>query len=189
MRRLIVTEFVSLDGVMEGPGSSDRFKYAGWTNAYSSEQGMQFKFDELMNSGALLLGRNTYDGFAEAWPGQSDEAGFADKMNSMPKYVVSNNLKKATWSNSHLITGDVAGKVRKLKQSAGQDILVYGSGLLVQELMRAQIIDEYHLLVYPLVLGSGKKLFGDGVKASLKLTETKAFDKGVVLLNYVPDKK
>ncbi len=186
MRKVIVSEFVSLDGVMEDPGGAEKFNHGGWTMPYGNQEIGKFKFDELFASGALLLGRVTYQGFAAAWPSMKDEAGFADRMNSLPKYVVSTTLKKVEWNNSWLIKENVAEKVSKLKQQPGQDILIAGSGELVHTLMQHDLIDEYRLLVYPVVLGSGKRLFKDGSNATLKLVETKTFSSGVVALSYQP---
>jgi dihydrofolate reductase len=189
MRKIIVSEFVSLDGVMEGPGPVDEFKLAGWTMPYWSEEIGKYKFDELFASDALLLGRVTYQGFAAAWPSRTDEAGFADRMNSLPKFVVSTTLEKVEWNNSKMIKGNVAEEVSRLKQQPGQDLLVAGSGKLVQTLMQHDLIDEYRLLVYPVVLGSGKRLFRDRSNATLKLVETKTFSSGVVLLRHQPGRK
>lgn len=174
MRKVIVTMYVSLDGVIEEPS---------WTMLYWNDQLAQFKFDELFASDALLLGRVTYQGFAKAWPSMTDETGFADRMNSMPKYVASRTLQEAEW-NASLIKEDVAEEVARLKQQPGQDLLVYGSAELVQTLMQHDLVDEYRLLVYPVVLGSGKRLFGDGSATSLKLVDTRTFSSGVVALIY-----
>ncbi len=149
----------------------------------------KFKLDEIFASDALLLGRVTYQGFAAAWPSRTDEAGFADRMNSLPKYVVSTTLAKAEWNNSRLIKENVAAEVTRLKQQPGQEILVAGSDELVQTLMQNDLIDEYRLLVYPVVVGKGKRLFKEGNNVTLKLTESKAFSSGVVLLRYQPDQK
>jgi dihydrofolate reductase len=186
MRKIFVTEFVSLDGVMEDPGGAEKFVHGGWTMPYWSDEIGKFKFDELLASDALLLGRVTYQGFAAAWPSRTDEAGFAQRMNSLPKYVVSTTLEKAEWSNSHLIKGNITKEVSKLKEQPGQDVLVAGSNRLVHTLMQHDLIDEYRLLVYPVVLGSGKHLFGDANKATLRLVETRRFSSGVVLLRYQP---
>lgn len=189
MRKVIVSEFVSLDGVMEDPGGAEKFEHGGWTMPYWSEEIGKFKFDELFASDALLLGRVTYQGFAAAWPGRTDEAGFADRMNSLPKFVVSTTLKKVEWNNSRLIKGNIGEEVSRLKQQPGQDILVAGSGELVHTLMQHDLVDEYRLLVYPVVLGKGKRLFRDRDHATLKLVETKTFSSGVVALAYQPDRK
>lgn len=186
MRKIIVSEFVSLDGIMEGPGPDDPFKYAGWTMPYVDETFLRFKHDELFASDTLLLGRLTYEGFAKAWPSRKDEQGFADRMNSIPKYVVSTSLDEAPWNNTHLVKDDVVERLRALKEDPGRDILVMGSGVLVELLMHHNLVDEYRLLVYPVVLGAGKRLFKDGVKATLDLVNTDTFDSGVVLMRYKP---
>jgi dihydrofolate reductase len=178
MRRVIVSEFVSLDGVMEEPS---------WTFQFSSEEQQKFKFDELFASDALLLGRVTYQGFAAAWPSITDEEGFADRMNSLPKFVVSTTLEGVEWNNSSLIKENVAEEVARLKQQPGQDILIYGGGELVHTLMQHDLIDEYRIWVHPVVLGSGKRLFRDGSDTKvLRLVETKTFSSGVVVLAYQP---
>ncbi len=184
VRKIVVSEFVSLDGVIEDPGGSEKSKHGGWTMPYWSDEIGKFKFDELFGSDTLLLGRVTYQGFADAWPSRTDEQGFAQRMNGLPKYVVSTTLDEVEWNNSRLIKGDVAKEVSKLKQQPGRDILIAGSGELVHELMKHDLIDEYRLLVYPVVLGSGKRLFAEGTKANLKLLEARTFASGVVLLRY-----
>jgi len=189
MRKVFVTEFVSLDGVMEDPGGAEKFVHGGWTMPYWSDEIGKFKLDELFSSDALLLGRVTYQGFAAAWPSRTDEEGFAQRMNSLPKYVVSTTLDKAEWNNSHLIKGNIPKEVSQLKKQPGQDIMVAGSNRLVHTLMQHDLIDEYRLLVYPVVLGSGKRLFGDVSKATLRPVETKMFSSGVVLLRYQPNSK
>jgi len=178
MRKVVVTMFVSLDSVTEAPEK--------WSFPFWNDEIAKFKHDELFASDALLLGRVTYQGFAAAWPSRTDETGFADTFNNLPKFVVSATLEKVEWNNSRLIKGNVADEVSKLKQQPGQDIVIHGSGELVRTLMPHNLIDEYRLLVYPVVLGSGKRLFGDGSKATLKLAETKTFSSGVVLLRYQP---
>ncbi len=185
--KLVVSEFISLDGVIEGPGPNDPYEHAGWTMQYGCEELMKFKFDELMASDALLLGRITYEGFASAWPSMQDEAGFADKMNSMPKYVVSSSLKKAEWQNSQVISENIVARIKELKEQAGGDLLVNGSSKLVTTLVNNGLVDEYRLLVYPIVLGTGKRLFVDVNKSQLRLAEVDSFKTGVVLLNYVRD--
>ncbi len=179
MRKVIVSEYVSLDGVMEEPA---------WTMPYWYDEIAKFKFDELFASDALLLGRVTYQGFVRAWPSMTDEEGFADRMNSLPKYVASRTLEEAEW-NATLIKDNIAEEVARLKQQPGQDLLIYGSGDFVQTLMQHDLIDELRLLVYPVVLGKGKRLFKDESNKKLKLVETKAFSSGVVLLSYQPDRK
>ena len=143
--------------------------------------------DELQASDALLLGRKTYEGFAAAWPAMQDDAGFADKMNSMPKYVVSSTLDKAEWSGSQLIKGDVPEEVRRLKQEPGRDLLLAGSARLFNALMRGDLIDVYRFMVHPIVLGEGERLFADNAdKRSLKFTHSKTFSSGIVILEYEP---
>ncbi len=187
MRKVVVSEYVTLDGVMEDPGGAEGFEHGGWSFQFWNEEAAKFKFDELFTSDALLLGRVTYQGFAKAWPSMTDEAGFADRMNSLPKFVVSTTLEEVAWNNSRLIKGNIAEEVYKLKQQPGQDILIAGSGELVHTLMQHDLIDEYRLMVYPVVLGSGKRLFRDGSDTTvLRLVETKTFSSGVVVLSYQP---
>ena len=181
MRKVIVTEFLTLDGVMEAPNE--------WSFPYWSDEAAQFKYDELFASDALLLGRVTYDGFAAAWPSMADEQGFADRMNGIAKYVVSTTLETAEWNNSTIISANVADEIARLKAMPGQDILVGGSAQLIQTLIVHDLVDAYRLLVYPLVRGSGKRLFADGTAASLELIEAKPFSKGVVALIYEPARK
>lgn len=179
MRRVVVTEFVSLDGVMEDPR---------WTFQFDrGDDGEKFKLDEVLASDALLLGRVTYQGFAEAWPSRTDEVGFAAKMNSMAKFVVSTTLDEVEWNNSTLIKDNVAEEVSKLKQQPGQDILVAGSRQLVHTLMQHDLVDEYRLMVFPVVLGSGKRLFEDGSDTTrLRLVDSKTVGEGVLILTYEP---
>lgn len=186
MRRLVVSEFVTLDGVMQDPGGVGEIERGGWSMPYWHEEIGKVKFDELFASDALLLGRVTYEGFAAAWPGQSDEAGFADRMNGIAKYVVSTTLKDPQWNNSRVIQGNVVEEIAELKRQPGHDILVGGSGQLVQTLMRNNLVDEYRLLVYPVMLGEGKRLFKDGSYVKLKLVEARSVPSGVALLRYEP---
>ena len=172
--RLVVTEFVTLDGVMEDPGGAEQTPNGGWAFRFErGPEGDKFKLDELMAADVQLLGRRTYEGFAAAWPSMTDDVGFADKMNSMPKYVVSSTLQTAAWNNSTILRGDVVDEVTRLKQAPGRDILVAGSCQLVQTLARHQLVDEYRLMIFPIVLGSGKRLFGEGLPATpLKIVES-----------------
>ncbi len=186
MRKVIVTEYVTLDGVMEDPGGSEKTEYGGWSFKFWNEEAAKFKFDELFASGALLLGRVTYQGFAAAWPAMKDEYGFADRMNSLPKYVVSTTLEKLEWNNSMVITGDVAKEVSGLKQQPVQDILVAGSAGLAHLLRQHDLVDEYRLLVHPVIQGGGKRLFEDGNLSTVKLVEAQPFGSGIVLLSYEP---
>jgi dihydrofolate reductase len=186
MGRIVVTEFVSLDGVMEDPGGSENFKHGGWSFAFSrGDEGDKFKLDEALEAEALLLGRVTYEGFAAAWP--SREGTFADKFNNMPKYVVSSTLEHAEWNNSTVLQGDVAEEVSKLKDHHDGDIVVHGSAQLVQTLLEQGLIDELRLMVFPVVLGSGKRLFGETRdKAPLRLADSQTVGEGVTILVYQP---
>jgi len=184
--RIIVTEFVSLDGVIEAPGGGEDYKHGGWTFEIDrGAEGNKFKLDETLDADALLLGRVTYEGFAAAWPSREDE--FADKFNTMPKYVVSSTLDKPDWNNSTVLDGDVAEEVAKLKQTQEGDIVVHGSAQLVQALIEHDLVDELRLMVFPVVLGSGKRLFGDtSDKKRLRLTDSKTVGDGVSILVYEP---
>ena len=188
MGRIVVTEFVSLDGVVEAPGGGEGFKHGGWSFEISrGEEGDKFKLDETLASEALLLGRVTYEGFAAAWPSRADEAGFADKFNSMPKYVVSSTLKDPAWTNTTVLDGDLVEEVTRLKQEQDGDIVVHGSPQLVQTLIEHDLVDEYRLMVFPVVLGSGKRLFGETTdKKSLRLVDSKVVGDGVAILVYQP---
>jgi dihydrofolate reductase len=186
MGKIVVTEFISLDGVIEAPGGGEDYKHGGWTfEIERGAEGNKFKLDELDEAEAQLLGRVTYEGFAAAWPGRSDEAGFAEKMNGMPKYVVSSTLEEAEWNNSTVLSGDVATAVTKLKQDVDGVILVAGSAQLVQALLANDLVDELRLMVFPVLLGSGKRLFGEHPeKLSLELTDSKTVGDGITILTY-----
>jgi dihydrofolate reductase len=186
MGRIVVTEFVSLDGVVEAPGGGETFKHGGWSFEISrGDEGDKFKLDETLSSEALLLGRVTYEGFAQAWPSREGE--FADKFNTMPKYVVSSTLEDAEWNNSTVLKGDVAEEVAKLKQEQDGDIVVHGSPRLVQTLIEHDLVDEFRLMVFPVVLGSGKRLFGETRdKKPLRLVDSKVVGDGVAILVYAP---
>lgn len=189
MGRIVVTEFVSLDGVIEDPGGSETFRHGGWSFEISrGDEGDKFKLDEVFSSEALLLGRVTYEGFAAAWPSREGE--FADKFNSMPKYVVSTTLEDPEWNNSTVIKGDVAEEVSKLKEQLDGDVVIHGSATLVQSLVEDDLVDEYRLMVFPIVLGSGKRLFGDSSDASaLRLVGSEPVGPdGVVILTYEPQR-
>jgi dihydrofolate reductase len=186
MGKVVVSQFISLDGVVEDPGGAEGFDRGGWAFNLGPEGG-KFKLDEVMASEALLLGRVTYEGFAEAWPSRSGD--FADKFNGMPKYVVSRTLKDPEWNNSTVIGGDVAEAVAELKRDFDGDILVNGSVRLVQTLMEHDLIDEYRLMVFPTILGAGKRLFGEtGDAAALRLVEAKPADETLILI-YEPSAK
>ena len=179
MRKIVVTEFVSLDGVMEDPR---------WTFKYWNDEIANFKGEESEASDALLLGRVTYEGFAAAWPQRNDEG--AEYFNNVRKYVVSETLEEPLeWNNSVLIKDNVVERISALKQQDGKDIMVHGSGTLAQTLMQHDLVDRYRLLVYPLVLGGGKRLFGENTPATLKLLESRSFSSGVVALIYEPDRQ
>ncbi|QTN00307.1 dihydrofolate reductase [Sediminibacillus dalangtanensis] len=185
MRKIIVTEFLTLDGVMEDPGGGDESEYGGWSAQFWSKEAEEFKHDELFASDALLLGRVTYQGFAAAWPAMTDDTGFAERMNNVPKYVVSTTLEEVEWNNSRLIKGNLAEEISKLKQEPGQDITVHGSGQLVNSLMQYDLIDEYRLMIHPVVVGGGKRLFKENSHAkNLSLVETHTFKSGIVVLIY-----
>jgi dihydrofolate reductase len=186
MSRLLVSEFVTVDGVMEDPGGVEGFEHGGWAFQFErGAEGDRFKLDETLQAGSLLLGRVTYEGFAAAWPSRKDEAGFAEKMNAMPKHVVSSTLERAEWNNSRVLGSDLAA-VSELKREAGGDILVAGSCRLVNGLAQQGLIDEYRLMVFPIILGSGKRLFTDTGKASaLRLTSSKAAGE-CMILTYEP---
>ena len=186
MGRIVVTEFVSLDGVMEDPGGAENFKHGGWSFEFSrGDEGDKFKLDETLSSEALLLGRVTYEGFAEAWPSREGE--FADKFNTMPKYVVSSTLEEPEWNNSTVLKGDVVEEVAKLRQEQDGDIVVHGSAQLVQTLVEHDLVDEFRLMVFPVVLGSGKRLYGEtSDKKRLRLVDSKVVGDGVAILTYEP---
>ena len=187
MRKVIASEFVSVDGVMEDPS---------WTFQFASEEQERFKFDELAASDALLLGRTTYEGFAAAWPNMMEQyegprraelGEYADLMNGYPKHVVTTTLEEARWNNSTIIRENVAEEVLKLKRQPGKDVLIFGSADLVNALMRHDLIDEFRLMVFPMVVGKGKRLFGGGIdEMVLELVDTEMFGSGVVVLTYRP---
>jgi dihydrofolate reductase len=183
--RIVVTEFVSLDGVMEAPGGED-FKYPGWSFEFDrGDDGNQFKLEETHAAEALLLGRLTYEGFAAAWPPREGE--FADKFNNMPKYVVSSTLEDPEWNNSTVLKGDLTDEVAKLKQEVDGDIYVHGSARLVQALVENDLVDELRLMVFPVVLGTGRRIFGEtSDKKPLRLVESKTVGDGVAILIYQP---
>jgi dihydrofolate reductase len=174
MGKLVVTEFVSVDGVFEDPGGAEGYEHGGWTFEYDrGEDGNKFKLDELTEAEVQLLGRVTYEGFAAAWPAREGE--FADKLNSDPKYVVSTTLADPEWQNTTVISGDVAGEISRLKERTSGVILVAGSGTLVRTLLENDLVDELRLMVFPTVLGRGKRLFPDGIdRRKLRLAEARA---------------
>jgi dihydrofolate reductase len=184
MGRIVVTEFISLDGVIEAPGGGEDYKYGGWTFEIDrGDEGNQFKLDETMSSAALLLGRRTYEGFAAAWPERDGE--FAGKFNTMPKYVVSSTLRDPEWTNSTVLSGDVVGEVTNLKKEQDGDVIVHGSAQLVQSLIEHDLVDELRLMVFPVVLGTGKRLFGETTdKKRLKLSSSTVVGDGVTIQVY-----
>ncbi len=190
MGRIVVSEFVSLDGIMEDPGGAESYDRGGWAFKFErGAEGDKFKLDEVMDSEAMLLGRVTYQGFAQAWPGRTDEVGFADKMNTMPKFVISNTLDSADWTNSTVVSGDVVDELRKLRDDTSGDLLVAGSARLVHTLTEHDLVDEYRLMVFPILLGSGKRLFEERDTAqSLKLVESRP-TADVVLVRLQPDRE
>ena len=183
MGKIIVTEFVSVDGVMEAPGGGEGYKHDGWTFEIDRGEGDKFKLHETMDTEALLLGRRTYEGFAAAWPEREGE--FADKFNEMPKYVVSSTLKDPEWNNSTVLDGDVAEEVAKVKEQVDGNIVVHGSASLVQDLLENDLVDELRLMVFPVVLGTGKRLWGEtSDKKRLKLSGTQTVGDGVAIMTY-----
>jgi dihydrofolate reductase len=186
MAKIVVTEFVSLDGVIEAPGGGEPYRHAGWTFAIDrGKEGDKFKLDEAFASDGLLLGRATYESFAAAWPTMQGE--FADKFNGMPKYVVSSTLadEQASWSNTTVLRGVLAEEVAKLRESADGELVVHGSAQLVQGLLELGLIDELRLMVFPVVLGSGKRLFGESEqKQSMRLTSSQIVGDGIAILVY-----
>jgi dihydrofolate reductase len=187
VRNVVVSEFVTMDGVMEDPGGAEGFEHGGWSFQFSSDEAQKYKYDELFAADALVLGRVTYQGFAAVWPNVTDEQGFAERMNGLPKYVASTTLHDLDWNNSTLIEGDVAKAVAELKQQPGQDILVAGSRTLVQYLLEHDLVDEIRLMVSPIVLGTGKRIFGEGLgKKVFKPVDMQTFASGIVVLTYAP---
>jgi dihydrofolate reductase len=186
MGKIVVTEFISLDGVIEAPGGGEDYKHGGWTFEIDrGDEGNKFKLDELLEAEAQLLGRRTYEGFAAAWPKMEDEAGFAAKMNGMPKYVVSSTLERADWENTTILSGDPADSVATLKEKVDGIILVAGSAALVRSLIENNLVDELRLMVFPVLLGQGKRLFPEGeAKHRLQLAEAKTVGDGISLVRY-----
>jgi dihydrofolate reductase len=191
VRKVIVSEFVTLDCVMEDPGGAEGFEHGGWSFQFDrGDEGDKFKFDELAAADALLLGRVTYEAFAAAWPQMEEQTGeYGAWMNGYPKHVASTTLQEPLeWNNSTLIKGDVAEEVSRLKEQPGKDILIFGSAQLVHTLMEHDLIDEYRIMVFPIVVGSGKRLFGDvGQTKALRLVDTQPVGPdGVLILTYEP---
>jgi dihydrofolate reductase len=184
-RKLVVTQYISIDGVIEDPVGMEGSGLGDWTGPFQrGPEGDRVKFQELSASDALLFGRATYEAFAAVWPTVKDEAGFADRINGLPKYVASRKLAKADWNNTTIWRGDVAEEVKRLKAEQGGDVLVYGSAALAHTLIEHGLVDEFNLMVYPVVLGRGKKLFPEGAKLELALMEGKQLGSGIMLLRY-----
>jgi dihydrofolate reductase len=185
MGRIIVTEFVSLDGVMQAPGGEE-FRHKNWSFEFDrGKEGDKFKLDETLDAEALLLGRVTYEGFAASWPSRSGE--FADKLNTMPKYVVSSTLKEPKWSNTTVLEGDPVKTVAKLKRDLRGNIYVHGSCRLAQTLIEHDLVDQINLMVFPVLLGTGKRLFGETTdKKKLRLADSKTVGDGIAILIYQP---
>jgi dihydrofolate reductase len=189
MGRIIVTEFVSLDGVIEDPGGSEDYRHGGWSFEFPrGEEGDRFKLDETMESDALLLGRVTYEGFAASWPGREGE--FAEKFNTMPKYVVSSTLENPDWTNTTVLDGDPVEALTRLRDSFDGVLVVHGSATLVQTLLEHDLVDELRLMTFPVLLGSGKRVFSDASekKTPLRLVESKPVGDGVMILVYAPSR-
>ncbi len=180
MSKIVATEYLTLDGIMENPGG-------GWSFQFWNDEAATFKHDELFASDALLLGRITYEGFSAAWPTMTGTGEFGERMNSIPKYVVSTTLTEATWNNSTIIKDNIIDEIANLKQKHSQDILLCGSADLVNSLIACNLIDEYRLMVHPIIFGTGKHLFKEGnTPKTLKLVDTKTFSTGVTVLSYEP---
>jgi dihydrofolate reductase len=185
VRKLIVSEFISLDGVVKDPGGAEGFERGGWNTPYWNDELAGYKRDELFSADGLVLGRITYEGFAASWPDASHEAGdYADRMNGFPKYVASNTLTDLTWNNSHLLDGDLEKHVRRLKEQPGQDLLVFGSGRLVRTLIQLNLVDQLRLQVHPVVVGRGERLFGETDAITTFESEGATMLGPVVLLRY-----
>jgi dihydrofolate reductase len=185
MGKVVITEFISLDGVIEAPGGGESYEHQGWTFEIDrGAEGDKFKLDEAFASEALLLGRTTYEGFAAAWPSMEGE--FADKFNGMPKYVVSSTLSEPAWNNTTVLAGDFVAEITKLKDSLDGEIVVHGSAQLAQALIEHDLADELRLMVFPVLLGSGKRLFGASGKKSLRLSDSKTVGDGIAVLTYTP---
>jgi dihydrofolate reductase len=189
MRNVVVSEFITMDGVFGDPGGAEKTEHGGWSFKFWSDESAKYKYDELFAADALLLGRVTYEGFAAAWPAMTDDE-FGERMNSVPKYVASTTLDKVEWQNSRLIEGDVVEAVSALKQQEGQNILVGGSGELADTLLRAGLVDELRFLVSPVVLGSGRRFFKDGSPPKvMELAEAVTFASGVLAVTYRPQRE
>jgi dihydrofolate reductase len=184
-KKIVVTEYVSLDGVIEDPVGMENSGLGNWTGPFSrGPEGDRFKLEELLAADCLIFGRTTYDAFAPYWPHVKDETGLADRMNSLPKYVASSTLKQATWGESTIWNGDIVAAAKTLKAEGEGEALIYGSASVVHQLAAAGLIDEYRLMVYPIILGAGKRLYPNGAASQLQLAESKQLGAGIVLLRY-----
>lgn len=186
MGRIVVTEFVSLDGVMQDPGGAEDFKYGGWVfEIERGEEGDKFKYDEVLDSEAFLLGRVTYDGFAEAWPQRDGD--FADRFNKMPKYVVGSKADGSRWTNTTVLDGDPVEAARRVRDEHSGNIYVHGSRQLAQTLLEHDLVDQLNLMVFPVVLGTGDRMFGEtSDKKKLRLVDSRVVGDGVAILIYEP---
>jgi dihydrofolate reductase len=184
MGNLVVTEFVTVDGVFEDPGGSENTPLGGWQRPLMGDDEAAYKLEELQHAGALLLGRRTYDGFADAWPNMQDAGEFGELMNNIQKYVVTMSISEFKWQNSKQLGTDLVGNVKQLKKDFEKNILVQGSGELVRALLEAELVDELRLMVYPVILGQGKRLLEDSTTAKLKLVGNRTFERGTVMLTY-----
>jgi dihydrofolate reductase len=183
MREIVVSEFLTLDGVMEAPGGEPGHPHSGWVFEFAGPEQLQYKFDEIVEAESLLIGRVTYESFARSWPARTGD--FADKMNAMPKHVVSTTLENPTWNNSTVIDRDVVARIARLKEADGGPILVAGSRTLVHTLLRHELVDELRLMIFPVLVGSGGRLFPDSRdKTVLELEDSCAFASGVVVQTY-----
>jgi dihydrofolate reductase len=190
MRKIIVTEFITIDNVIEDPGGSEGCKFGGWNFKFFNEEFLKYKLDELMAADGLMLGRKTYDGFASVWPGRDDEAGFARKFNEMEKFLVSSTTSDPIWGPCTLIKGNIWGQVREIKARPGGDILVNGSAMLVNGLLANGLVDELRLLVHPIVLGEGKRLFAEGLDSvTMAKASIQPFSNGAYAIHYEPVKE
>ena len=185
MRKIIVSTFVTLDGVMEAPGGEPGHSHTGWAGGYMGPEEVQHKADEAQEAESLLVGRVTYESLAGAWPTYKGD--FADRMNAMPKHVVSTTLENPLWNNSTVIRGDIRGEISRLRTADGGPMLVIGSRTLIHTLMEHNLVDEYRVMVFPVAVGSGFRLFPETPsKTVLKLADTRTFDSGVVMHTYHP---
>ena len=184
-KKIVVTEYISLDGVIEDPAGMENSGLGNWTGPFSrGPEGDRFKLEELLTADCLIFGRATYDAFASYWPHAKDETGMADRMNRLPKYVASSTLKQATWGESTIWNGDIVSAAKALKADGYGEALIYGSASVVHQLASAGLVDEYRLMVYPTILGAGKRLYPDAAASQLQLAECRQFGGGIVLLRY-----